>query len=161
MRLYEINAALQAELDNAFDPETGEINPEAEARIDALEGERDHKALDLACYIKSLKIEEEAHRREAAAQRARAETTARKIEWAKDYLTMNGAGINIKDSRASVHWISTESIQVDEDADPTSAPAEYTRTRTDWNKTAIKEAIKAGQSIDHCRLVKKVSPVIK
>lgn len=57
MNLYEIDLAIEEAFTQAVDPETGEVNDEYMAQLDALEMERDRKVENIACFIKNLKAD--------------------------------------------------------------------------------------------------------
>ena len=167
--LYEIAAALKAELANAFDPETGEIDPEAEARILALEGDRDHKALDVIAYAKNVRMKlagikgmKEYVNAQLDGIRAEERACERQLDWTGDYLRMNGLeGINLKDSRGSVYWKKYRGVLVSEDADLSQWPEDCVRHTRAPLKTKALEHIDAGEPLPGATVIEKVTPVIK
>lgn len=84
MTLYEIN---QTRLDFLSRIESGEIPEEAIAdTLEALDGEFDDKADDIACYIKSLLSEKQAIKAEADALLERAAAKQGKADSLTNYL---------------------------------------------------------------------------
>jgi hypothetical protein len=153
MNIYEITAALQAAIDESFDEETGELLPDGEARIAALEDERNAKALALAAVVKNLKIEEDAYRGELARLRARADACERRHTWLRQYLAQwLPDGLKLKDARSSIGWGRSESVEIAEDA---VLPDRYQRVKLEVDKQALKQDLKDGQTVPGAHLVTK------
>ena len=159
MRFYAISAALEAELANATNPETGEIAPETALRISAIEQERDEKALDIACVVKDLKAEQDAYETEIARLEANAKALAKRIDWLRGYLDQFlPEGAALKAVRASIRFGESESIEITDEA---QVPENYRAWSYTIPKTPIKDAFKAGTMVPGARLVKKRFVVIK
>lgn len=164
MRLYEISSEVEqavALLGDYID-ERGEITDEAGLTnittfIDAMKGDLSAKVLDIACVIKSARAEIEARKDEIAKQQKSIRGLDSKIEWLKDYVKNNAEGQKFKDSRASVHWTSSQSVHVGLD----TLDHRYLRVWSEPNKVEIKKALKAGEEVPGCELVDKTSMVVR
>lgn len=160
--LFEINAALAAAWDAAVDSETGEISEEGLAQINALELDRDTKLESIACWVKNLKADAEAMKTEAKNMADRAKAAENKAESLKRYLAAALNGEKFQTPRVAVSWRKSVSVEVDE-AEVPDLPEQFKRieTKISPDKTAIKDALKAGEVIEGCRLVEKNNISIK
>lgn len=84
MQLYAIADAMQAILDTI--DESGEIAPEAQAQLDALEGDLAAKAEAIARVVRNLVASEAARKVEAARLALAADADRRRADWLKRYL---------------------------------------------------------------------------
>lgn len=157
LRCYEIPDLFRAVMDRAVDPETGELTEAGIAEIRALTAAAQHSTADLACYIRELEMEASAIKETQAAMAERAQRlNIRAAKWRAFLLeTMDLIGsTGVKDARITVTVrINPPSVQVDDDA---AIPPGYTRTipaRIEPDKTALKTALKAGESIPGVSLV--------
>lgn len=152
MTLYEINAALEAAYDAAVDPDTGEIINEAAAQaLDNLSMAKDDKIENIALWIKNLNAEADAINAEKKKLAARQAAAENKAESLKRYLSGALAGEKFKTARVAISYRKSESVQIDEGA---KLPLELMTTpKPVPNKTAIKEALKAGEVIEGVCLV--------
>lgn len=160
--LYDITEAL-ATLD-FVDEETGEINEDA---LNALELAWDEKAENIACYIKNLEADAAKLRDEEKALAERRRAKERKVERLRDYLasmmTLVGK-TKVEYTRAVITTRKSQSVEVgegfikwaQENADDLLTYKEPTP-----NKTAIKEAIKAGAHVEHAQIVENITAQIK
>lgn len=153
MKLYEIDEAIMA----CIDAETGEII-DAD-KLDKLTMERDAKIENVALWIKDLKAEAEALKAEKMAFAERQKVAENKIESLKKWLAYALDGHAYKSVRASVSFRTSESVEID---DIYAVDENYLRYKEpEADKTAIKNAIKAGQEVAGATLVKSTSVIIK
>ena len=153
MKLYEIDEAIMA----CIDAETGEII-DAD-KLDKLTMERDAKIENVALWIKDLKAEAEALKAEKMAFAERQKVAENKIESLKKWLAYAHDGQAYKSVRASVSFRTSESVEID---DIYAVDENYLRYKEpEADKTAIKNAIKAGQEVAGATLVKSTSVIIK
>lgn len=153
MTLYKINQ----EILNCLDLETGEII-DAE-RLDALEMEKHDKIENVACWIKELKAEAEALKAEKMAFAERQKVAENKAESLKKYLAYALKGQAFKTTRASVTFRKSQSVDI---PDIYKLDENYLRYKEpEADKTAIKEAIKAGQTVKGATLIENTSVIIK
>lgn len=162
MKLFEIDARLASCIkisdDTAVDTETGEVI-DIEA-LEALEMERDAKIENIGIWIKELTANAEAIKAEKLKLAEREKSARNKAESLKGFLTVYLDGKKFKTARVAIKFRNVESVSV---PDVAMLPAEYIRTKitNEADKTAIKNAIKAGEVVAGAELVKKQSISIK
>lgn len=153
MTIYEIDQAIL----NCIDLETGEIIDTEQ--LDKLTMEREVKLENVACWIKELKAEAEALKAEKMAFAKRQQVAENKMESLKKYLAYALDGQAFKTTRASVTFRKSQSVEV---ADIYKLDENYLRYKEpEADKTAIKEALKAGQTVAGATLVENTSVIIK
>ena len=160
--LFEINSNIMAAWDAAIDPETGEVDETALALFESLQIERDAKIENIACWIKNLKSDAEALKTEAKNMADRAKAAERKADSLKRYLAAALHGEKFQSARAAISWRKSVSVEVD-DAEVENLPEQYIRRKVsvEADKTAIKDALKAGEILEGCRLVESNNISIK
>lgn len=156
MTLFQINEQIQKAIELGFDPETGEIL-DASA-LEQLQMDRDEKIENICLYIKDLTAEAKALADEAKALSERKERSAKKAESLKNYLQMMLDGQKWKSSKAAVSYRKTQSVVVD---DINALKPEFLRVKTEPDKIAIKEVLKAGAAVAGAHLEEKQSMSIK
>ena len=153
MKLYEIDEAIL----NCIDLETGEIIDTEQ--LDKLTMEREAKLENVACWIKELKAEAEALKAEKMAFAKRQQVAENKMESLKKYLAYALDGQAFKTVRASVTFRKSQAVEI---ADIYKLDENYLRYKEpEADKTAIKEALKAGQTVAGATLVENTSVIIK
>lgn len=153
MKLYEIDQAIL----NCIDLETGEIIDTEQ--LDKLTMEREAKLENVACWIKELKAEAEALKAEKMAFAKRQQVAENKMESLKKYLAYALDGQAFKTVRASVTFRKSQAVEI---ADIYKLDENYLRYKEpEADKTAIKEALKAGQTVAGATLVENTSVIIK
>ena len=162
MNLFDINKALVDAWDAALDPETGELDETLLAAFEELQMERDAKIENIGCWIKNLAADAEALKSEAKTMTERAKAAERKADSLKRYLTAALDGEKFTSTRCAISWRRSVSVEIDE-AEIPELPEQYIRRKVsvEADKTAIKEALKAGESIEGCRLVERQNISIK
>lgn len=152
--LYEIDLAIMA----CIDEETGEILDSA--RLDALQMERNSKIEGVACWIKNLTADALAYKAEKEAFAEREKKALKKAEELKAWLTEALGGQKFSTWRCAVTFRRSEAVEITEES---SLPKEMLTEKITYspNKTAIKEAIKAGQEIPGAQLVERLNASIK
>ena len=153
MKLYELDQAIMDLVDN----ETGEItNIEM---FDSLQMERDEKIESIALYIKDLKAEAEALKAEKLAFAERQKVAENKMESLKNYLVYALKGQAFKSTKAVVSFRKTQQVDIPDIYKLDENFLRYKEPEAD--KTAIKEAIKAGQTVEGATLIENTSVIIK
>lgn len=152
--LFEINRAIL----DCLDMETGEI-VDVEA-LDALMLEREEKMENIALWIKNLLSDAAAYKAEKESFADREKKATAKAESLKRYLTAALDGQKFKTTRCEVGFSRSVKTEV---FDLEKVPREFVTEEVTYkpDKTAIKEAIKAGQEIEGCRLVENLNIRIK
>lgn len=153
MTIYEIDKAIM----NCVDLETGEIIDMDQ--LDKLQMERDAKIENVACWIKELKAEAEALNAEKQAFAKRQKVAENKMESLKKWLAYALNGQAFKATRASVSFRKSQKVEI---ADIYKVDENYLRYKEpEADKTAIKEALKAGKTVAGATLVENTSVIIK
>lgn len=165
MNIYEIDRAIQACLDmdteELVDMETGEI-----LSLDALQMEREKKLENVACYIKNLTAEADAIKAEKDALAKREQAKRKKIDSLKRYLTDNLHGEKFSSARAAISFRKSESVEfANQDLFVVWASEAHNHLlsykQPEPNKTAIKQALKAGVQLPGAMLVERQNIAIK
>lgn len=159
-KLYEINSDLEGLLTamGLEMEENGEVSDETVARLNQLQIEKDAKIEGLVLWVKNLKARVE----EAKAEKARiAKIQAageRELEWVKSIIRTELAGKPFKTLNASVSYRTThDNVDIE---DPSAIPARFIKPG-DPDKTAIKEALLAGETVNGASLADHTSMIIK
>jgi outer membrane murein-binding lipoprotein Lpp len=165
-KLYEIDDLLRQAIDAAdaeINQETGEIPEGWGEFLDAVQLDRDHKVLSVACYIKELDAEAAALKSERDRLAERQRATEAKAERIREYLSAHvQPGEKLSDARAVISWRKSDSVDVQVDAG--MLPTQYVReipARVEPDKVALKAALKAGEAVPGCVLVTKQNIQIK
>lgn len=108
MKLYEINAALEA----LVNPETGELL-DYEA-FESLQMARDEKIEGMALWYKDMVAEARAIKEEAETLTTRRKTLENKAERLKSYLDYQLGGEKFQTARCSLTYRKTSSLQVED-----------------------------------------------
>ena len=158
MTIYEINEQIL----NCIDLETGEIIDID--RLNDLQLERDTKIENVACWIKELKAEAEAIKAEKLILAERQKVAENKAESLKKWLAYALDGQKFKTSKCSISYRKSESVEVTEEG-LNNLIKEHDELLTykapEPNKTAIKQALKDGLSVQGVQLVQNTSTIIK
>ena len=152
--LYEIDKSIM----ECLDFETGEIL-DAE-RLNALQMERQEKVESVALWVKNLSADAVAYKAEKEAFAEREKAAQKKIESLKNWLSWALEGQKFSTWRCAVTFRKSEAVEIEDEA---MLPPEMKTEKITYspNKTAIKEAIKAGTEIPGCKLVERMNPTIK
>lgn len=146
MKLYEINQ----EIDNCISWETGEItDPE---RLEQLQIDRHEKLRNIAFVAINASADITAYREQEKRFTAKRKAAEKTLAWAKETLARELAGQKMKEAEFTISYRPSEVVEIDDDAD---LPAEFIKMKSEWDKAAIKEALKEGAVFDGCRLVQK------
>ena len=156
MTLYEINQQILNAIEYGCDPETGEII--SASALDALEMAKEEKTENIILLIKDLTAENKAISEEEQAFAKRRRAGENRVEWLKNYLMASLGGEKFKTPRCSASYRKTAAVTI---VDEGAIPPEYIRTKTEPNKMAIKDALKAGETIPGATLEDRVSLIIK
>lgn len=165
MNLYEMNAEINEvimAMMEGVDEETGEVDAGLAARLDALQAERSEKIENIALWVKQLTAEGAAIKAEEDALKARRTSKEKMVARLKDYvasaLQADGRA-KFETARVALSFRRSEVVEVD----MAKLPAEYQKTKTEISadKTAIKDALKKGETIDGAWLVERQNLQIK
>jgi hypothetical protein len=161
-RLYEISNMLTdalAAADTMVDQDTGELPPDWAKFLDDVQGERDHKALDVACVVKSIEAEAEALAQETATLIKRRAVLGRKAEAIRTWLAAwLQPGEKLRDTRAVIGWRKSTQVQI---ADEAALPEAAWKVTREVSKTQIKEIIEQSGKCAGAEIVEKQNLQIK
>lgn len=154
MKLYEIDQRIA----ECIDMETGEVTDFE--KLNALEIERTQKLENIALAYKNAKAEAAALKAEKEAFAEREKRAKSRMDWLSGYLKFVLDGEKFKTTKVEVSFRRSEAVCVECDA--LDLPQEYlTYKDPEPNKTAIKEALKAGVEINGCHIESRVNLTVK
>lgn len=160
MKLYEIDDAIL----QLMDTETGEITDIA--AFEALQMEKENKIESLCLWVKDLKAEEKALTDEIENLDSRRKSVANKIESVSAFLENILNGEQFKTSKCSVSYRTSKKVVVEDE----NAFIEWAEKNADdclrystptINKTALKERLTNGESIELAKIVENKNISIK
>ena len=168
MNLYEINQELERLIEEAIDPNTGEILPEFEDAFDKLNMTKADKLEGYAMVIKNKTVFRKAIEVERKLLQAREKTLSTSIDYLKFKLKNGLEGEKIKTAKVSVYYNSYTGPEVDENFDM----EEYYNAGNGHDlvkrnisyevpSKPLKAKIEAGASVDWARLVTKTAIVVR
>ena len=158
MKLYEIDNAIYECVN-----EDGEVIDQE--KLETLQMERDKKIEGIACWIKELAAEANAIKEEKLRLEARQRVAENKVKSLKSYLAYALKGASFRTAKVSVSFRKTESVEVTPDGLENLMRGgrddllKYKEPEPD--KTAIKQALKDGLSVEGVRLTQNTSAIIK
>jgi hypothetical protein len=175
LSLYELANEHQRLFQESFDPETGEVNEQAMARLDALVPDINQKCINTTKWIENLELERaaiETARKELLARLKKREEALENqiIRW-ENYMheNMERCGITkiscpqfvISRQKNNPSVVNPETM--DGNLDPAFIPEKYKEYRTSVyiDKDAIKEDLKAGVVVPGACLKQTMRLVIK
>ena len=161
MKLWEISNLMNTDRlfkvsdDASVDTETGEVFDKE--YLDNLPMEQEEKSRNVGLVIKNMSNDIDLIDKEIKRLTAMKKSTQSKIESLKSYVLTYGCPV--KDVAVTIRFSKgRESVEVEKGVDLPESFRKYTWTP---NKTAIGEALKEGQEIAGCRLVRKPSVSVK
>ena len=145
MTLYEI----ENEIMSCFDEETGEIFDSE--KLEKMELERNEKIENICLFIKNLRAEAEALKKEKDAFAKRQKTVENKMESLKRFMEGYLAGEKFKTPKVSVSWRKSDKVEVD---DVYKLPEEFVKYKEpEVKKEDLKKAIKEGKTFEGVHLI--------
>lgn len=154
--LFEINEQIEMLTNKLVDEETGEINEEVMAELEALEMDREDKIEGCGLMMKQLAAEVDAINTEIKALKARATAKANKHDRIGEYVKATLKGKPFERARVSMRFRKSVKVEI---TDETLVPDEwckYETTRTPM-KTEIKKALKNDETVPGCVLVENMN----
>lgn len=156
--IYEINAQIQ----ECLNPETGEFDEE---RFNGLIELKETKIEQLICFYKNVVAMAKAMKEEEKSLKERREAEERKAENLKNYIQYALDGEKFKTSKVSVSYRKTQSVEVADDfvswAIATGHDTLLKYKEPEVSKTAVKEAILAGEKDIPAQIIEGMSMTIK
>ena len=163
LSLYELDGMLLeaiAAAEEKINPETGEIPEDWAEFLDAIQGQRDIKALNIARWIKSMEAEAEAIKTEKTKLAQRQSAIETKSERVRNWLArFVQPGEKLKDANTAIGWRKSSSVEVLREDNLPEAAFKIVRT---VQKTIVRELLEKGAiGADEARIVERQSIQIK
>lgn len=161
IKLHEIPAALAGVLDLIqVDEETGEIEP---ATLESVQIASEEKIIATAMYIRRLDALNKATRETIQDLQERVCADSKRIEALKWLMTKAMDSLQyteVKSPEVTLRFRKSSSVEI---TDSEALPEQFLRTKTvvEPDKTAIKNALKAGETIQGAQLVESRNLQIK
>lgn len=161
IKLHEIPAALSGMLDLIqVDEETGEIEP---ATLESVQIASEEKIIATAMYIRRLDALNKATKETIQDLQERVSADSKRIEALKWLMTKAMDSLQyteVKSPEVTLRFRKSSSVEI---TDSESLPEQFLRTKTvvEPDKTAIKNALKAGEKIQGAQLVESRNLQIK
>ena len=161
IKLHEIPAALSGMLDLIqVDEETGEIEP---ATLESVQIASEEKIIATAMYIRRLDALNKATKETIQDLQERVSADSKRIEALKWLMTKAMDSLQyteVKSPEVTLRFRKSSSVEI---TDSESLPKQFLRTKTvvEPDKTAIKNALKAGEKIQGAQLVESRNLQIK
>lgn len=161
IKLHEIPAALAGMLDLIqVDEETGEIEP---ATLESVQIASEEKIIATAMYIRRLDALNKATKETIQDLQERVSADSKRIEALKWLMTKAMDSLQyteVKSPEVTLRFRKSSSVEI---TDSESLPEQFLRTKTvvEPDKTAIKNALKAGEKIQGAQLVESRNLQIK
>ena len=164
MKLYEIASAYWQALDFLTDPEQDIPLEAVNDTIEALEGDFDQKAVNIAAFARQMELEAEAIKAAEDAMDKRRRALENRAKWLREYVKYGMESIGRKKITSPWFVLAVQrnpaAIEV---FDENALPAEFKRQIIEYriDKTAIKEAIGQGLDVPGARLANGTRLVIR
>lgn len=149
MRLYELPDAIRL-VEQAIADNEGELTPEMEAQLDALEGEMERKVEYLAMLAREAKAEAAAVKQEEDRLKARRSAASNREAGIKRYLDhcLRKAGIDrVEGALVKIRIQQNSQPSVIYDGDPNDLPPQYQRVTVVPDVAALKADHDAGAEL--------------
>lgn len=153
MTLYEIDAGIA----DCIDGETGEVLDYE--KLDALQMERDRKIENIAHLCENVKNDIAGLKEQEKIFEARRKSAEKKLDRLKGYLSHVLQGQRFETVRAKVTFRKSEAVIVEDEA---KVPKDYwvEKVTEGIDLTAVKNALKAGKSVEGARIEERYNPQI-
>lgn len=164
MKLFEITRTYLEALDLFTDPEVEILPSVVTDTLEAIEGEFEIKAVNIAAFAQQMEAEAEAIKAVVEKMEKRRKALEGRARWLRDYVKIGLETMGWKQLKHAWFVLSVQknppAVEVfDEDALPTEFKRQIIETRID--KTAIKGAITKGLNVPGARLVNGTRLAIK
>lgn len=157
--LYDIDADLDALL-SQVDEETGELLFSLDD-LEALQMEREAALEGIALTVKNLTAEAAALKGEIDNLTKRKRQAEARAERLTRFLQDALAGEKLKTSRVAVSYRSSKAVEIRDEIFWQNPDERFLRMKPEVNRTAIKEALEAGETIPGAEIVTRQSMQIK
>lgn len=162
MNLYDVNANYRLAEERLFATvdEFGELDPEALIAYQQAIADRDEMIENVILAIKEDTAMIEAIEKEIKSLTERKKIIQNRNEWREGYLTNVLDGEKFETARGRASFRKSDKVNV---IDPKAIPEEFLKVKTETlpDKTAIKNALKAGRAVEGCELETRLNIQIK
>jgi len=149
--MYDITNELDSVREEAYayaEEHDGEMPDYLVEYLDALEGEREQKAENIACLYKDLNAYVDSIKKEEARLSKLKKQYNNEIDRIKSYLSaFINEGEKIKTPRTTISWRKSTSVVLKEGVKAKSLPEEFQNVKIEPAKTALKKAITNGEDL--------------
>lgn len=164
LALYQISSHYLHALDDLTDPENDIPLEAVNDTLEALGGELEDKAINVAKFLRNLETTAEAIKSAEADMNRRRKAFESRIQWLKHYLKTNMEHSGMTKIECPYFKLAVQNNPaavtiLDEDAIPECFKEQIISWKID--KTAIKDAIKSGQSVAGAELSASTRLVIR
>jgi hypothetical protein len=164
LSLYQLSENYRQALDFLTDPELDLPLEAVKDTLEGLTGELDDKAVNVAKFLRNMEATADAIKVAEAEMAKRRKALENRVQWLKSYIKGNMEACSISKIECPYFKLS---IQKNPSAvnilDENAIPAEFKEEVISWkiDKTAIKDAIKAGSAVPGAELVNGTRLAIK
>lgn len=155
MKLYEITQEYESILSQTFNPETGEVNETALAKLDEIKADIKEKGIAVASYIKNLDAERKAIEEAKIAMAEREERLEKRVSYLTNYLQSNMERCGINEISSPYFAIKLKKCPVSVDIkEEALIPDDYFKTKivSTLDKARIREELMAGMKVEGASL---------
>lgn len=160
--MYLINEEIREILKQEMDVETGEISPEAVARLDALGLDKEAAALDVGAEYKNHLREADAIKIEIESLTQRLEQVQRRANGRLQFLGRYvDRGEKYNDGRCDISWRKASHVEIG--CAVAELPEQYRRTKitSEPDKAGLAKALRAGAKVPNCWMQPTQKVVVK
>lgn len=164
LSLYELSANYLQALDFLTDPEMDLPVEAINDTLEALGGELEDKAINVAKFFRNMEATADAIKSAEVNMAKRRKALENRVQWLKNYIKENMEVCGISDIECPHFKLSVQkNPAVVNILDENAIPAQFKEQVTSWkiDKTAIKEAIKSGSVVPGTELVNGTRLAIK
>lgn len=156
LSLYQLSANYLQALDFLTDPETDLPAEAVNDTLEALGGELEDKAINVAKFLRNMETTAEAIRQAEADMAKRRKTLENRVQWLRNYIKHNMELCGVSDIECPYFKLSVKTNPVAVNIlDENAVPERFKQQIVSWkiDKTAIRDAIKAGTEVPGTELV--------
>jgi hypothetical protein len=164
LSLYQLSENYRQALDFLTDPEMDLPMEAINDTLEALGGELEDKAINVAKFLRNMEATADAIKAAEADMAKRRKALENRVQWLKSYIKGNMETCGISQIECPYFKLSVQknppAVNI---LDENAVPAEFKEQVTSWkiDKTAIKDAIKAGSGVPGAALTNGTRLVIK
>lgn len=163
MNLYEINAEINALIENGTDPDTGELMID-QAALEALQLERDVQIENIALYIKNLNAEASAIKEEETILAQRRTVALNKAERLSNFLSSVINGESFSSPKVAISYRKSSAVDIEDgfiEWAMNNAADLLRYKEPEADKKAIAQFFKDGGETPYAKIVYRSSMTIK